>query len=92
MTSAREKGDDLEIAVHTIERLILATSPALKEKSFNTERRKVMVVRGVHHEIDVFVSVDLAKATQPNLYLSARIGKPLSERMRSLCFPRRSMP
>ena len=40
MTPPNEKGVELEVAVHTIETYILASSPALREKSFTIQSRK----------------------------------------------------
>jgi hypothetical protein len=54
-----EKGNALEAAVASIERQILANSPALKEKRFLIESKKIITVEGVHHEIDIFVTIDL---------------------------------
>lgn len=54
-----EKGNALEAAVASIERHILDTSPHLREKPFLFESKKVVNVGGVHHEIDIFVTIDL---------------------------------
>jgi len=56
-----EKGRALERAVHAIEAVILKSSPALREKAFRIEMRKQLNVGGVHHEIDIFVTVEIAK-------------------------------
>ena len=40
--------------------MILESSPDLRENSFRIETRKQIVVGGVHHEIDIFVTVDSA--------------------------------
>jgi hypothetical protein len=58
-TSA-ERGDALHNAVHTIEAYILQSSPNLREKTFLIENKKVVSVGGVHHEIDIYVTVDPA--------------------------------
>jgi Restriction endonuclease len=55
-----EKGDALQQAVSWLERHILSTSPALKEKTFLFQEKRIVCVGGVHHEIDIFVTVDLA--------------------------------
>ena len=55
-----EKGHALEIAVQTIEAVILASSPSLCGQPFNIERRKTIKVGGVHHEIDIYVNVGAA--------------------------------
>jgi len=59
MRTPQEKGDALEIAVAAIEHHILSTSPSLREKTFLIESKKIIQVGGVHHEIDVFVRIDL---------------------------------
>jgi hypothetical protein len=53
-----EKGNALENAVGVIEHCILQTSPSLKEKTFLIENKKIIVVGSVHHEIDIFVTID----------------------------------
>jgi hypothetical protein len=47
-----EKGHALEIAVHALETVILASSPSLRGQPFQIERRKTVVVDDVRHEID----------------------------------------
>lgn len=47
--------------MHAIEAVILESSPALREKPFTIESRKRVAVGGVHHEIDIFVTVEIAK-------------------------------
>jgi hypothetical protein len=56
-----EKGHALEIAVHSIETVILESSPSLRGQPFQIERRKTVVVDDVRHEIDVFATVGAAK-------------------------------
>lgn len=58
-TSA-DKGDALHHAVLAIERQILHTAPHLKDKNFKIENKKRINAAGVHHEIDIFVSVESA--------------------------------
>jgi hypothetical protein len=53
-----QKGNALENAVGVIEHCILQTSPSLKEKTFLIENKKTIVVGSVHHEIDIFVTID----------------------------------
>jgi len=65
MTIFQEKGDVLEAAVLAIERQILQKSPSVKEKSYVIESKKVIVVGGVRHEIDVFVTFDLGLGYKP---------------------------
>jgi Restriction endonuclease len=55
-----EKGDALHHAVLAIERHILHTAPHLKDKNFTIQDKKIINAAGVHHEIDIFVSVESA--------------------------------
>ncbi len=57
---ANEKGHALENAVHAIEHFILQCSPTLQDKAFRIEAREHINVAGVHHEIDIFVTVEIA--------------------------------
>lgn len=60
MTSTpQEKGNALENAVRGIESLLLSLSPSLRHETYKIESKKIISVGNVHHEIDVFVSVDL---------------------------------
>lgn len=65
MTTAQDKGNALERAVEAIEDLILRRSPAIKEKAYKIESKKIIAVGGVHHEIDVFVSFELGPGYNP---------------------------
>jgi hypothetical protein len=56
-----EKGHALEIAVHAIETVILASSPSLRGQPFQIELRKTVVVDEVRHEVDIFAMVGAAK-------------------------------
>lgn len=60
MATPAEKAHALEDAVAAIERHILKTSPTLREKTFVIESRKIVNLSGVHHEIDIFVTIDSA--------------------------------
>lgn len=55
-----EKGDALHNAVLAIEGHILHISPHLKDKNFTIQDKKIINSAGVHHEIDIFVSVESA--------------------------------
>ena len=59
MPTPSEKGTALEDAVAAIERHILSTSPALCQNRFLIEGKKIINVNGVHHEIDIFVTIDV---------------------------------
>lgn len=54
------RGNELEHAVRVIEGAILQASPALYDKAFKIEMRKRTKVGGVHHEIDIYVTVEVA--------------------------------
>lgn len=55
-----EKGNNLERAVYSIEKLILQKNPNLKNKPFIIENKKIFTTtQGVKHEIDVYVEIDL---------------------------------
>jgi Restriction endonuclease len=58
--TSTEKGDALHHAVLAIERHILHTAPHLKDKNFTIQDKKIINSAGVHHEIDIFVSVESA--------------------------------
>ena len=60
MMAPDEKGNALEIAVQAIETVILESSPSLRGQPFEIERRKILTVDRVRHEIDVFVKVGAA--------------------------------
>lgn len=55
MAKPQRKGEALEEAVHAIEAAILARNPAAATSQFTIERRKIVIVGGVKHEIDLFV-------------------------------------
>ncbi len=55
----KQKGDNLEAAVRLIEQTILASKPGLKDFPFFIETKKIFVVNGVRHEIDVYVEIDI---------------------------------
>jgi hypothetical protein len=56
---AREKGDELEDAVHAIEDTILKTAPGFAEGTFRIESKRIVSLDGVRHEIDLFVTAAL---------------------------------
>jgi hypothetical protein len=57
MASSQEKGDALELAVAAIEHVILHNSPSLGGPP-HFERKKRINVSGVHHEIDLHLTID----------------------------------
>jgi hypothetical protein len=50
-------GEQLEKAVRAVEKAIIATDPNLRERSFTLDLRKRVVIEGVLHEIDVWVTL-----------------------------------
>src|ERR1700688_2948523 len=60
MSTPAQKGDALQRAVRAIEQHIISTNPSLSEKTFIVEEKKIICVGGVHHEIDIHVTVDPA--------------------------------
>jgi|ERR1039458_3054745 hypothetical protein len=61
MNGPLEKGNRLERAVRAIEETILAESPAFRQDAFTIESKKLIVSRGVKHEIDLWARVDLGR-------------------------------
>jgi hypothetical protein len=57
--TSRDTGIALEDAVRGIESALLAMNPAMKTANYRVETRKVFVIEGVRHEVDVYVKVDL---------------------------------
>ncbi len=72
MADSIPKGKDLELAVEAIERAILKASPMYDENTFRLESRKIIVVDGVKHEIDVWVEVEIAKGYDPVFIFECR--------------------
>lgn len=62
MTSSQSKGKNLEEAIKQIETAILKSDPSLKEGAFRIEPRKIIQVAGVHHEIDIYVTITHVKS------------------------------
>ncbi len=79
-TAFQQKGDALEYAVQQIESLILRTAPGLREGAFTIEPKKVLVLDGVRHEFDLFVTVEIASGYRAVFIFEcknqvARVGK-----------------
>jgi hypothetical protein len=64
-----EKGDALHHAVLALERHILNTAPHLKNKNFKIEDKKKIHADGVHHEIDIYVTVETAPGYSEAIYI-----------------------
>jgi hypothetical protein len=61
MITSRQKGDELERAVRAIELAVLRQSPGYHEKTVRIEgKKKFKSSSGVPHEVDIWVSVELA--------------------------------
>ncbi|SRR6266516_384056 len=60
-TKAQIKGDALEKAVQLLEAYILGTNPSTKEAIVTIEPKKIVVVNGVKHEIDIYITIDYGK-------------------------------
>lgn len=69
---ALEKGNELETAVRRIETAILKTRPGLSEGTFRIEGKKQINSRGVRHEIDIFVEVDLCDGYKANFIFECK--------------------
>jgi hypothetical protein len=59
MDTPQEKGDSLENAVAAIEEVILQSSAGMGRYPI-VEKKKIITVNGVRHEIDIYVTADLA--------------------------------
>ncbi len=70
--TAHEKGTELEQAIGAIERSILHANPHLSEKSYTIDFRKIIVVDGVKHEIDVWIEFDIADGYKSIFIFEAR--------------------
>src|SRR5216683_2528300 len=64
MDTPQDKGDALENAVAAIEEVILQSSVGMGRKPI-VEKKKIIIVNEVRHEIDVYVTADLAPGYKP---------------------------
>jgi hypothetical protein len=64
MDTPQEKGDSLENAVAAIEEFILQSSAGMGRKPI-VEKKKIITANGVRHEIDLYVTADLAPGYKP---------------------------
>jgi Restriction endonuclease len=61
MITPRQKGDEFERAVRAIELAVLRQSPGYHEKTVRIEgKKKFKSTAGVHHEVDIWVNVEVA--------------------------------
>ena len=64
MDTSQDKGDALENAVAAIEEVILQSSVGMGRKPI-VEKKKIIIVNEVCHEIDVYVTAELAPGYKP---------------------------
>lgn len=64
MDTPQDKGNALENAVAAIEEVILQSSAGMGRKPV-VEKKKIIIVNEVRHEIDVYVTADLAPGYKP---------------------------
>lgn len=60
-TNAQVKGDALEDAVRMIEMVILGADPNAVDSPIKIERKKILKVQGVRHEIDIYITITSGK-------------------------------
>lgn len=60
-TTAQVKGDALEDAVHMIETVILGADTNAEDSPIKIERKKIVIVQGVKHEIDIYITINNGK-------------------------------
>src|SRR6266851_4985492 len=72
MDTSQDKGDALENAVAAIEEVILQSSVGMGRKPI-VEKKKIITVNDVGHEIDVYVTADLAPGYNEIFIFSEKI-------------------
>lgn len=76
----KQKGKYLEEAVHLIEKHILNSNPSLKHFQFIIENNKSINADGVHHEIDVYVEIDIGNGYKSIFIFECKnLSKPASK-------------
>ncbi len=60
-TTAQVKGDALEDAVRILEMVILGVDPNAIDSPITIERKKIIIVQGVKHEIDIYITINNGK-------------------------------
>ncbi|WP_343305766.1 restriction endonuclease [Chitinophaga niabensis] len=68
MTTNLEKGDELEDAVEAVEKFLIAQNPGLRTQNIRIQRKKIIIVDGVKHEIDLYVEIDFGLGS-PFIYI-----------------------
>jgi hypothetical protein len=90
MDTPRDKGDALENAVAAIEEVILRSSAGIGRKPI-IEKKKIITVNGVRHEIDVCVTADLAPGYKPVFIFECKNWKEAVNKNEIIIFSERSM-
>lgn len=57
MSKAKQKGNELEHAVHKIEETLLASYPSLAGADATLERNRIFTIDGVRHEVDIWITI-----------------------------------
>jgi len=60
-TTNQVKGDALEDAVRMVEMVILGADPSAIDSPIKIERKKIIIVQGVRHEIDIYITITNGK-------------------------------
>jgi len=55
------KGNRLEDAIEQIEKIIFKTTPSFREAEIKFEKKKIIIISGVRHEIDLFAEINQGK-------------------------------
>jgi hypothetical protein len=77
VTTSQQKGDSLETAVRAIETAILRQAPGYDQKTFRIEgKKKLTTTQGVHHEIDIWVNVEIAVGYTATFIFECKTGRP----------------
>ena len=79
-TPAQIKGDSLEDAVRILESAILSLSPGYSESTFHIVPKKIICVDGVHHELDIWIGVEIALGYAATFIFECRNWKKKTEK------------
>jgi len=71
-TSAKTKGDTLETVIEILETALLKECPSYSDKTFRMEPKKIIVSDGVHHEIDLWVAVDIGNGYESTFIFESK--------------------
>jgi hypothetical protein len=70
--TAHQKGTELEQSIGAIERTILSANPSLSDNSYEITFRRIIIIEGVKHEIDVWVEFDIGNGYKSIFIFEAR--------------------